>query len=167
MNTILAPTDEMIFNGLSAFVKKHLGKVITVRGYVGRLSKPKGSDYVLITPMTQVATATNSHDYDADAGTVAVNRPTQQSVQLDCSGRQSESWAKTLAILPPAEPACAFLRQFGFAPLYVENAMDLSQPDGREEYARRWMLGCMVHNLVTVTTEQDFFDGVTLQMRRV
>ena len=45
--------------------------------------------------------------------------------------------------------------------------MDLSQPDGREEYARRWMLGCMVHNLVTVTTEQDFFDGVTLQMRRV
>lgn len=59
------------------------------------VSKPKGPDYVLITPITQVPTGTNSHEYDPDAGTVDVNRPTQQSVQIDCCGGKSEAWAKT------------------------------------------------------------------------
>lgn len=167
MTTILAPTDEKIFTGLSALVKKHLGRVITARGYVGRVSKPKGRNYVLITPMTQVATGTNSHGYDPGAGTVAVNRPTQQSVQIDCYGGESEAWAKTLAILLRDEIACVFLQKYGFAPLYVENALDLTQPDGREDFARRWMVDCMVHGLITVTTDQDFFDGVTMEIRRV
>ena len=173
MSTILAPTDEKIFNGLSAFVKKHLGGatpasgVITVRGFVGRVSKPKGPDYVLITVMTQVPTGTNSHEYDPNAGTVAVNRPTQQSVQIDCYGKKSEAWAKTLAILLRDEIAYAFLQEYGFAPLFVENALDLTQADGREDFARRWMVGCMVHGLTTVTTDQDFFDGATMEIRRV
>lgn len=167
MSTILALTDEQIFNGLSAFAKKHLGGVLTARGFVGRVSKVKGANYVLITVMTQVPTSTTTHTYDAEKGTVTVTAPTQKSVQVDCFGKYAEAWAKTLAALLADEIGTTFLQDYGFAPLYVDNALDMTQFDGREDFANRWMIGCMVHRPERVTTDQDFFDGVTLAIRTV
>lgn len=167
MSTILALTDEQIFNGLSAFAKKHLGGVITVRGFVGRVSQVKGPDYVLITVMTQAPTGTTTHSYDAENGTITVTAPTRKSVQVDCLGQQAEAWAKTLAALLADEIGTAFLQEYGFAPLYVDNARNMTQADGRGGFAERWMLECTVHRPERVTTEQDFFEGVTMTIRTV
>jgi len=116
MNIIPAEGDERIFKGLSAFVKECLGKVITVRGYVGRVSKPKGPAYVLITVMAQAVTSSNSAEYDAEGGTATIIAPTRKTVQIDCYGKQAESWAKTLAMLLEDEFAVTFLQEYGFAP---------------------------------------------------
>lgn len=167
MSTILALDDEQIFNGMSAFAKKHLGNVTTVRGYVGRISPVTRPDYVLITVMTQAPTGTTTHEYDADAGTITVTAPTRKGVQVDCFGRQSAAWAKTLAALLADEIGTTFLQDYGFSPLYVDNALDMTQLSGRENFANRWMINCMVHRPERVTTDQDFFDGVTLSIRTV
>lgn len=170
MSTTLALTDEKIFNGLSAFAKKHLGgpdRVITVHGFVGRVSQVKGRDYVLITVMTSAPTSTATHAYNAEEGTITVTAPTRKGVQLDCFGGKAETWAKTLAALLADEIGTAFLQDYGFAPLYVGSALNMTQLDGRGGFADRWMIECTVHRQEQVTTDQDFFDGVTLAIRTV
>jgi hypothetical protein len=167
MNVIPAEGDERIFKGLSAFVKECLGKVFTVRGYVGRVSKPKGPDYVLITVMAQAATSTHSAEYDAQGGTVTVIEPTRKTVQIDCYGKESEVWAKTLALLLGDEVGVTFLQEYGFAPLYVGNVLNLTSDNNKGGFTERWTLNCMVHRPEKVTKDQEFFEGVVLESRYV
>jgi hypothetical protein len=167
MNIIPAESDERIFKGLEAFVKKCLGKVVVVRGYVGRVSKPKGPDYVLITIMAQAATSTNSAKYDAEGGTSTIIAPTRKTVQIDCYGKQGESWAKSLALLLEDEFAVTFLQEYGFVPLYVENVLNLTTDNNRAGFTERWTLNCMVHRPEKMTKDQEFFESVALELRHM
>lgn len=168
MPTILADTDRIIVKALGRFIKQHLGQnVRTVRGYVNRVSKPAGPDYVLITPISQATTSTNRHKYDPEGGTVEVLRPSERGVQIDFFGQQAEAWGKTTAILLRDYIGCDFLEPYGFAPLYVTDARDMTQPDGNENFAHRWMLEAHLHISERVRTEQDYFDGVIIQLRQV
>lgn len=135
---------------------------VIVRGYMNRVSKPAGRDYVLVTPMAMTRLATNRHGWDAATGTERVIQPTRRRVQLDCWGRQAAVWAKTLTTLLRDRNGADFLAAYGMAPLYCEDPQELTQADGGEQWAPRFMVSALIQVNDVTAVGLDYFTDVNL-----
>ena len=169
-NTELFPdADTVIVRALGDFCIEYLksgdAAPIVIRGYVNRVSKPASRDYVLITPMQMSRLATNRHGWNGDEGIESVTQPTRRRVQIDCYGTNAAVWAKTLSTLLRDLIACDFLKKYGIAPLFVEDAQDLTGIEGDEQYNPRYMLGLMLQADDTVSVSLDFFNDVNLILK--
>ena len=137
---------------------------VIVRGYMNRVSKPAGRDYVLVTPMAMARLGTNRHGWDAQTGTETVTQPTRRRVQLDCYGVQAAVWAKTLATLLRDRNGADFLAAYGMAPLYCEDPLDLTQAEGDEQWNPRFMVAAMLQVNDTAAVGLDYFTNVNLYL---
>lgn len=144
-----------------------------IRGYVNRVSKPKSTNYIVITPLAMARLSTNAHtwdgvtrpDDDPSAGTQGIRQSVRRRVQIDCYGVDSATWAYTLSTLLRDAEGCRYLAPYGLAPLYTVDPVDMTQPDGREQYERRYMVEAMLQAHIQVTVPLDYFHDVNLILR--
>lgn len=155
--------DDYIVQALGSFLQRYLGTDLTVaRGYINRVSKPAGPEYALITPMGAVRLATNLHEWHDN--TLTVTMPARRSVQIDFYGQRADVLSLTAATLLRDGLGCSYLKDWGIAPLFVEDPRDLSSPDGREQWARRWMVNVMIQANAQRTVPQEYFNNVNLSL---
>lgn len=139
-------------------------KPLVIRGYVNRVSKPAGTDYVLITPLTMTRQATNVHSWDPEAGVQSVSESSRRRVQIDCYGRKAAAWAKTLAVLLRDENAADFLKSYAVAPLYCEDPLDMTSAEGDEQYHERFMINAFFQVNEMTALELEYFEDVNLYL---
>ena len=159
----IVSSDDTLVRALGDFCRAYMGAhTRVIRGYVNRVSKPRERDYVLITPMAMTRLSTNRHAHDPASGRETITQPMRRRVQIDVYGEGAADWAKTLTTLLRDGLGCRFLAAYGLAPLYVDDAQDMTQVEGNEQYNPRWMLGVMIQADESVSVDVDFFDDVNL-----
>lgn len=137
---------------------------LVMRGYANRVSKPAGSDYVLVTPLSMTRLATNRHGWDAESGTTSVIQPVRRRVQLDCYGACAAQWAKTLTTLLRDPIGADFLAPYGVAPLSCEDPQELTEEAGDEQWQPRFMVQAFLQVNDITAVGLDFFTDVNLSL---
>lgn len=161
----LTPSDRVLVDALRDFILACLAPGLpVVRGMEDNVSKPAGSRYAVITPLTAVRHATNLHAYDGKAERQTITQRTTRRVQIDFYGSGADALAVTCATLLRDRIGVEFLSPYGIAPLYTEDAAAMPEPDGRGKWTKRWTLDVMVQMDGVVTVEQPYFDNVNLTL---
>ena len=148
-----------------AFLKDGDDAPLVIRGYMNRVSRPAGRDYILITPMNMTRLATNRHNWRGLDGVSAITQPARRRVQIDCYGDCAAVWAKTLSTLLRDSLACDALASYGIAPLFVEDPQDLTALEGDGQIHPRYMLGLMIQADEIVSVKLDYFNDVNLILK--
>lgn len=162
---VLTPADRRLVDGLRSFILTYLAPGLpVVRGLENDVSKPAGSRYAVITPLSAVRQATNLHAYDRQAQTQTITQRTVRRVQLDFYGQGADALAVTCSTLLRDRLAVDFLAAYGVAPLYAGEALAMPEPDGRGKWTKRWTLDAMVQMDGTATVDQPYFDSVHLTL---
>lgn len=159
------PADRLLVDALRDFILAYLAPGLpVVRGLEDNVSKPAGSRYVVITPLTAIRHATNLHNYDRQAEKQTVTQRTTRRVQLDFYGSGADALAITCATLLRDRIGVRFLAPYGVAPLYAEDAQAMPEPDGRGRWTKRWTVDVMVQMDGIVTVNQPYFDTVNVSV---
>ena len=95
----LVAADSVLVTAMGDFITAYVADVQVVRGFVNRVSKPKGPEYAVVTPMTTTRLATNQHAYDRQAAAQRITKRTQRRVQVDFLGDRADVLAETFCTL--------------------------------------------------------------------
>ena len=120
---------------------------------------------IVITPLFEKRLSTNEHDYHdtqdlhgVDNGTVDTNQSMELTLQIDCYGPESSSWANIITTLWRDEYAYDAMGA-DVKPIDADDPKPIEFVDPSEHgYVERWMLTATVQYNPTVTTSMQFFD---------
>ena len=169
--------ETLVVSAIGDFVRWCVGADIPiVRGWTNAVSRP-ASPYVLITPMGATWHSTTGRTYTPEVdesdvltgkGTLQVVRSTSRRVQVDFYGPESETWARTCALIFQDLSGCDFFKGRKLAPLTVTAPQELTAMSGNEQAEPRWMLELEVQlssELAGSVVEYEFFDAVNVTLR--
>lgn len=132
--------------------------VQVVQGLDNEVTLPPASPgFINMTLVAQVRLRTNEASYtdgSPTTGTRIMEQGTQITVQLDCYGPDSGTWAAQLSTVLRDEYAVDALAPYA-APLYAEDPVMAPLIDSERKFEQRWIVGAVLQwNPATVTAQQ-------------
>lgn len=168
--------ETLVVSAIGDFVRWVVGEDIpVVRGWTNAASRPSGP-YVLITPMSATWHSTTGRTYTPELdeqgnptgkGTLCVGRSTSRRVQVDFYGPDSETWARTCALIFQDLSGCDFFKDRKLTPLTATAPQELTGMVGNEQAEPRWMLELEIQlsqELASSIVEYEFFDAVNISL---
>jgi len=159
----ISVTESSILAALRAFLLSILpAGTEVVRGQVNRVPPPKGSNYLVMTPLMRTRLATNVHSYSdpfPDPGSSqSIQQSTQVSIQLDVHGPAAGDNAQMIMMLLRDDLACQSFTGSGFAiqPLYTSEPRQMPFVTGEDQYEDRWTLDAELQANPVITIDQQF-----------
>jgi hypothetical protein len=154
-----ALTEDAILTALRAFLLDVLPSgVEVVQGQNNRVPEPTGPDHVVMTPDRRTQMAQTTHDWNADGGTIGVNRSSALHFQLDVYGPNSADNGQVITTLFRDSYGCDFFRSYGVQPLYCDDGQQMPLVNGEEQYENRWMIRATLQANILVTVAAGFAD---------
>lgn len=156
---VLAPTEDQVFDALWGWITglfdvSLAGQIF--KGFQNITSTPLQS-YIVISPGVAVRQNQIRKTYDNIAGTVANQRNTTYSYQVDCYGPNGPDWSNIISIAWRTMTAADALVGLPITPLYADEPNQLNIVNGENVYEQRFMLRLYAQVNQTVTQPQDFF----------
>lgn len=124
------------------------------------------SDFIVMTPLSQVGMSTNRVAYDDNGvfgeGKQINGRSTQWTCQIDSYGPSAAQNAAMLGTLFRSDYSCEWFRANGniLSPLYCSEPRQTSMINGEQQYEDRWTVDLIAQYNPTVTTPRDFMDNI-------
>lgn len=157
-------TEAVVMKALGDFLTGVLPVGVTIiLGQENQVPSPVG-EFVQMTPGTFRRLGTNVHKYTdpgTNPGTMAASATRELSIQLDCYGKDSQSYALIIETLFRDGFA---VDQFpaGIAPCYAGDLQQIPLITGEENWLERWKLDVKMSVVPTVTVPQDFADELEI-----
>lgn len=164
-------TDEMLFTDLRAWLLHAFSGVEVVQGLINGVPMPKGA-FINMVPAGQLRLATNTKTYAPSAGVNAAElsqQSIQKTIQLDFYGPISGDQAAIVSTLWRDDSGCAFfsLLPSHLQPLYNSDPLQMPLIDGEYLYEQRWLIKVVLQYNPVVTSDQEFFTGVSVLLKEV
>lgn len=136
-----------------------------VRGLSNRVPMPLGG-FIVMTPGTQQRLSTNIVEgFPADLPideSQGVTQHVMQGIQLDLYGANAGDWAGIISTLWRDTTTCDALENI--QPLHNSEPLQMSLVDGEQQYEERWIIKVYLQYNATVTLNQSFFKGVSVEL---
>ncbi len=171
MSVTVEPTQDQVYQALETFLTGILPTgTPVIRGLPNRAAMPTPAGFVLMQalfeerlrmPIDTFVTGGNSAPT-----TATVEQGIELTVQIDCYGPHSGTWASTVSTL--------FEDAYGFnalgpncEPLYANQARMMPLVDAEQQYEERWSLDCRLQWNPVATIQQQYADALDLTLKDV
>lgn len=140
--------------------------VEVVLGQDNRVPPPKGTNFLVMTPLFRARISTNvdtySDGYPSSPSVKNALQPTKLTVQVDVIGPDSADHAQRIATLWRDEYATDALnaKNVRIQPLYCEDPKQIPWTSGEQQVDQRWEIDLHIQINPTVTLPQDFADKI-------
>ena len=141
--------------------------VEVVQAQDNRVPPPKGTNFVVMTPLFRERLSTNVDTYlDGYPSAPSVKnalQPTKLTVQIDVIGSDSPDHAQRIATLWRDEYATDALKakNVRIQPLYCEDPKQIPWTSGEQQVDQRWEIDLHMQVNATVTVAQEFADKLS------
>lgn len=162
-------TEDRIMTALRQFVLRYVDCPV-IRAQGNRAAMPD-SDFIAMTPLTQLPLSTNVRRYrdDDERSDATVTRATEWVAQIDCYGKASGNRAALLAMLLRDAEACDFFKTVdtNLQPLFASDARQTPLINGEQQYEQRWTFEAHFQINPAATLPQDFARALSVGLINV
>lgn len=168
----ISVTQDDITTALRGFLIALIPKRSVILSQINRSPMPDG-DFIVMTPLNSTGLSTSVAIYNAPIaagmGESLITRTTRWTCQIDCYGQFAHEDAHIIATTVRTEHASELFKRSGIdmTPLYASDPIQTTMINGEQQYESRWTFEFTAQINPIVTTEQLFFDSITLDTKTV
>lgn len=162
-------TNDQIMTALRTFLIAILPDgVEVVAGQVNRVSEPKASDFVVMTPSARRRLSTNVVTWSgAQPSMLDHAHAIACDVQLDIHGENGTDNATVITTLFRDDYGVAAIDNAIFAPLYASDGRQMPFVNGEQQYEDRWIVTVTLQAVPVISTPQQFAGSLSTNISAI
>lgn len=161
-------TESQALTVVRSFLLSILPTTVEVfRGQDNRVPEPQGMDFIVLTPIGRERLALNTVTGSSVAGTREDLQPVQVTIQVDAHGDSGADNVQLISTLFHSDIGADYFtsQNANVAPLYSSDAHQIAFLNGEHQVETRWTMDMAIECNVTVSTQQDYANVLSIEVK--